>query len=214
MTRQPSMNGIKADGARRLADLGIKPIRRRGADDLFRSVAVVGLGKLGLPLASLISARGCRVFGIDTSTSVVERLNEGVYLGPEPLVADLLDMAGRRLTAATDYAGVRRTEAAFVVVPTPSDAGDRFSLEDVLPAVRAIARAVAEEGIARYAIVLVSTVMPGACEQEVLPAIREVIGERHESTIELVYAPEFVALGEVVRGMARPIASPGSSKQS
>jgi UDPglucose 6-dehydrogenase len=186
-------------------------------------VAVVGLGKLGLPLAGIFAARGCHVSGFDTQTSVVEALSRGKGRDHEPLVEDLLEKAGDRLSASTEYAAVGSTEAAFVVVPTASDPDDRFSLFHVLPAVRAITCEVAEAGIPHYTIVLVSTVMPGACEGVILPAIEEVlVGGRQESSvaesirsrsarttareprIELVYAPEFVALGNVVRGMLEP----------
>jgi UDPglucose 6-dehydrogenase len=175
--------------------------RRKGA---LRSVAVVGLGKLGLPLACLLAVRGCRVAGIDCQAQVVEGVNQGRYTGPEPLVADLLSMAAGRLTAYTDFAPICETEAAFVVVPTPSDADDRFSLEHVLPVVRRIAQEASLACKGTYIIVLVSTVMPGACDRIVLPAIWVASAGHQGGGVELVYAPEFVALGDVVRGMVQP----------
>ena len=170
-------------------------------NDMSKSVAVVGLGKLGLPLACILASKGFHVVGVDASPATVEAVKSGRYIGPEPRVAELLAANRTRIEASVDYGILARTSLAFVVVPTPSDRDDRFSLECVLPAVRSIADTVARCGLTDYVIVLVSTVMPGACQNDIVPAIREVAGA---SAIELVYSPEFVALGEVVCGMLSP----------
>lgn len=166
-----------------------------------RTVAVVGLGKLGLPLACVLAARGRRVHGVDTNAAVVQAINAGRYVDREPRVAELLAAHQERISAATHDAEIAATSLAFVVVPTPSDANDRFSARLVLEAVRSISARVAAARLEGYTIVLVSTVMPGCCQNEIEPAIREAAPG---SRIDLVYSPEFVALGDVVRGMRKP----------
>lgn len=167
--------GNALPGYESLAELGLERAADPGVNgrNTFRSVAVVGLGKLGLPLACVLASKGCMVYGIDTQESLVDAVNKGEYGGQEPYVATLLWQNRKRISASSDYAPIRETEAAFVLVPTPSDGQDRFSLAHVLPAVSAIARVVADAGLPRYTIIVVSTVMPGACEREIWPVIVE-----------------------------------------
>lgn len=165
-------------------------------------IGVVGLGKLGLPLACVLAMKGHPVVGVDVAEESVEALRGGEYRGHEPRVAELLTAHHGEITLTTDLRALQETWAAFVVVPTPSNSVGRFSLKHVLPAVRGIAHAAAGRR-GPYIIVLVSTVMPGACQREVQPAISTAAGKQ-AANISLVYAPEFIALGDVVRGMLRP----------
>ena len=60
------------------------------------NVAVVGLGKIGLPLAVAIASSGNigRVFGIDVDEAVVSGVNRGIaHIFGEPHLQDLLDKA-------------------------------------------------------------------------------------------------------------------------
>lgn len=164
------------------------------------SVAVIGLGKLGLPLACVLAARGKEVWAIDKSPSVVKAICHRNYLGPEPRVAQMLATHGGRIRAAEGYEGITHTRTAFVVVNTPNVAG-RFSLQQVLPAVRRIARRVRDAGLEEYTVVIVSTVMPGDCQGTIQPAIDQVAGA---GRIQVAYCPEFVALGHVIDNMLRP----------
>jgi len=170
----------------------------------FDCVCVVGLGKLGLPWACILAAKGIDVVGIDTAVEVVEMVKRAAYDGHEPDVGRLLTQHHQRLNVTVDFEAVASTQAAFIVVPTPTDSDDGFSLEYVMPAIEQIARVVKRARIGDYTIVLVSTVMPGSCEEFILPAIERVLGQRSGCRIHLAYCPEFVALGRVVHGMLHP----------
>jgi UDPglucose 6-dehydrogenase len=172
-------------------------------DTLHDSVAVVGLGKLGLPWACVLASKGKKVQAIDCSADVVEVVRRRRYVGPEPRVTEMLKDFGGNITPSTDYSPIAGTSAAFVVVNTPNVVG-KFSLQYVLPAVHEIARRVTEAAIPDYTIVLVSTVMPEDCENRLWPAIEEATGSRRGKGIALVYCPEFVAIGHVVENMLSP----------
>src|SRR5437762_3379699 len=96
------------------------------------AVAVVGLGKLGGPLAALLAARGNRVFGIDEKPSTVDDLSQDRPRS-EPCFATTLKIAREWLSLTSSFAeAIPQTSMACVVVPTPSDhAHPRFSLEHV-----------------------------------------------------------------------------------
>lgn len=102
-------------------------------------IAVVGLGKLGAPLAAVLASVGHRVVGIDVNPAAVQALNAGRLPVAEPGLADRLAMTQGRLSATTDFAAaIRASELSFVIVPTPSGPDGRFSNRFVLDAVRRI----------------------------------------------------------------------------
>lgn len=99
------------------------------------SVAVVGLGKLGLPWACLLASKGYWVRGIDCNGAIVERIEHGVLDSIEPELNELIAQWRPQLALSSRFDSVHEADIAFVVVPTPSEENDRFSLRYVLSAV-------------------------------------------------------------------------------
>lgn len=92
------------------------------------------------------------------------------------------------------------SDVSFIVVPTPSGADDRFDASMVIDAARRVAAGFNRRDAAGApTIVVVSTVMPGTCAGPVRAAIDAECGG-----IGLVYHPEFIALGTVVRDLMHP----------
>lgn len=166
-------------------------------------VAVVGLGKLGAPLAAVLAHKGYDVLGIDANPVTVQRLTDGRAPVEEPGLQELISAFARRLQATTDPASAALAEISIVLVPTPSDDDGAFSNEHVLAAIHGIGRGLAGRG--DYHVVVVgSTVMPGSCEAEILPMLEQASGRRVGETLGLCYSPEFIALGSVIRNMLEP----------
>ena len=167
-------------------------------------IAVVGLGKLGAPLAALLASHGHDVVGADASPNVVAQLNAGRTPVDEPGLAPLVHEHRERLTATTDTAAaVAEADMSFVVVPTPSAADGTFSNRFVVDAVTAIGRGL--RGGSRYHVVVItSTVMPLSTEREIKPALEAASGRRVGGDVGLCYNPEFIALGSVLYDMTHP----------
>jgi UDPglucose 6-dehydrogenase len=171
---------------------------------MFKNVSVVGLGKLGMCLAACIADRGVAVTGVDVSSRTIQLVNEGISPIAEPGLAELVSANRARLRAMHDYAeAIGNSQATFVVVPTPSDADGKFSLRYLAEAAREIGAALA--GTNRYhLVVIVSTVLPGSIAHGIVPILEGRSGKRCGSDFGLCYSPEFIALGEVIRGLRRP----------
>jgi UDPglucose 6-dehydrogenase len=166
-------------------------------------IAVVGLGKLGAPLAAVLASKGNEVLGIDVNPEAVRLLNEGRAPVDEPGLEELVLASRERLSATTDLAAAADTEVSIILVPTPSDERGAFSNEHVLAAAEEIGRALA--GRDDYHVVVVaSTVMPGSCDAEIRPAMEGASGRRVGETLGLCYSPEFIALGSVIHDMLEP----------
>jgi UDPglucose 6-dehydrogenase len=166
-------------------------------------LAVVGLGKLGAPLAAVLASKGNEVLGIDVNPEAVRLLNEGQAPVEEPGLQELVSESKERLSATTELGAAADAELSILLVPTPSDARGAFSNEHVLAAIEEIGRGLA--GRDDYHVVVVaSTVMPGSCDTEIRPALESASGRRVGENLGLGYSPEFIALGNVIRDMLEP----------
>ena len=166
-------------------------------------VAVVGLGKLGAPLAAVLASKGHDVVGVDVNPEAVRLLNDARAPVEEPGLQELVSASADRLSATTDLAEAAGATLTILLVPTPSDERGAFANTFLLDAIERVGH-----GLARredyHVVVVASTVMPGSCEGELQPALERASGRRVGESLGLCYSPEFIALGSVIRDMLEP----------
>ena len=169
-----------------------------------KKAAVIGLGKLGAPLAACLAANGVTVIGVDDDPLKADAINRQQPPVHEPGLAELLAKTSERLTAVDDIeAAVRDTDITFIVVSTPSEPNGGFSLRYVNPVCEGIGRALARK-TEYHVVVLTSTVMPGTTGGHVRQLLERVSGKRVGKDFGLCYSPEFIALGSVIRDFLNP----------
>lgn len=169
-----------------------------------KSISVMGLGKLGAPLAACFAARGFQVHAVDIDPQKIDAVNRGIAPISEPGLAELIRESDGRLKASQDAeAAVRGSDATFIVVSTPSEQAGGFSLRYVMPVAEAIGRAMRMKR-EYHLVVLTSTVMPGSTGTEVKNTLERVSGKRCGEDFGLCYSPEFIALGSVIRDFYYP----------
>ena len=167
-------------------------------------ISVIGLGKLGAPLAAVFASKGYHVSGYDVNRSAVAAINAGRAPVDEPGLQDLIDASAGRLTATDDGAGaVADTDVTFVIVPTPSDASGKFSNDFALRAMATVGQGIQRRS-GYHLVVMTSTVMPGSTGGVIRDALERYSGRSLGPTLGLCYNPEFIALGSVVHDMLRP----------
>jgi UDP-N-acetyl-D-glucosamine dehydrogenase len=131
------------------------------------SIAIIGLGYVGLPLAVAFAERGFPVIGIDIDARKVASLNRG-----ESYVQDIpterLKGILPRLTATTDYAALDRCDAAIICVPTPLNKTRDPDVRYVIAAGESVAKHL-HPGML---VVLESTTYPGTTEELLLPMLQ------------------------------------------
>ncbi len=167
-------------------------------------ISVIGLGKLGAPLAAVFASKGFPVIGTDLNPAFVNAINAGRAPVDEPNLQELISDNRERLQATVDAsAAVAATDVTFVIVPTPSDPDGRFTNRFILDAMQMVG-----EGLRRrtayHVVVITSTVMPGSTGGEIRAALELHSGRRVGDGLGLCYNPEFIALGTVVRDMLSP----------
>ncbi|MEN8208876.1 MAG: nucleotide sugar dehydrogenase [Candidatus Fermentibacteria bacterium] len=134
------------------------------------SVAIIGLGYVGLPLALEFVKGGCRVVGIDVDPEKPRLIEEGrSYLKtiPSERIADAVSTG--LIECTTDFSKMRDYDAVIICVPTPLGK----SREPDLSYVISTGREVAEHLHPGQLIVLESTTYPGTTRDELVPILEE-----------------------------------------
>ncbi|HVP81194.1 MAG TPA: nucleotide sugar dehydrogenase [Thermodesulfobacteriota bacterium] len=168
------------------------------------AISIVGLGKLGAPTAACYAYKGFNVVGVDVNVQTVRMINEGHAPVFEPGLEEMIQTNKVRLSATTEYGqAVLNSQITFILVPTPSDDHYGFSLRYVLEAVEQIGKVLRTKKD-YHLVVVTSTVLPGATDNEIKPMLEAHSGKRCGSDFGLCYNPEFVALGTVIRDFLNP----------
>jgi UDPglucose 6-dehydrogenase len=163
------------------------------------SATVVGLGRVGLPLAVFLATRGVRVKGVEHDARRRQAIADGDVDSQEPSIHDRLARCRDHIELTDLDVAVTTTDFSFVVVPTPSEPGGLLSGEMVRVVVNDIA-AVARESRKPHIVVVVSTLMPGTLRGTLMAGVRS----PGAISVPIVYSPVFVALGSVFEGLESP----------
>src|SRR5215510_12080157 len=123
----------------------------------FGTVAVVGLGYVGLPLATSL-AKHVKVVGFDINVRRVEELQKGIDRTGETLGGDLKNP---NISFTTDPKSLRACKYIIVAVPTPVDQSNVPDLEPVESSARIVGENLSKGSI----VVFESTVYPGVTEE-------------------------------------------------
>ncbi|MGD2104483.1 MAG: nucleotide sugar dehydrogenase [Anaerolineae bacterium] len=154
-------------------------------------IAIIGLGYVGLPLATAFAKGGFRVTGVDIDSRKVDAITAG-----ESYIADVPDdelgphAESGRLTATLDYDAVREADAVFICVPTPYDAQRAPDLSFIRSASHSIKSRLKPGQL----VVLQSTTYPGTTEEVVLPVLEE-SGLEAGKDFFLAFSPERIDPG-------------------
>ena len=167
-------------------------------------LSVIGLGKLGSPMVAAYASKGYKVIGVDINPQFVKLINEGKPPVFEPKLAEFLQTSKERVSATQDYEkAILDSDITFIIVPTPSEPDGSFSNKYVIQAGKEIGKALRKK-YDFHLVNLVSTVVPGSTENELLPILEEYAGKRAGIDFGLCYNPEFIALGRVIHDLLNP----------
>ena len=161
----------------------------------FKTVGVIGLGYVGLPLA-VAFARRCRVVGFDLSAAKIAAYQQAVdptgEVSAEELRAVLAKGKGTGLEVSTDAASLAAADVIIVAVPTPVDAAHQPDFAPLLGASEAAGRHMRRGATVVYE----STVYPGATEEICIPALERHSGMRWKTDFNVGYSPERINPGD------------------
>ena len=152
-----------------------------------KSLAIVGLGYVGLPLSLQFARSGCRVLGLDIDSKKTEAINAGRSYIKHITPATVAEQrAAGRLEGSTDFARASEVEAIILCVPTPLNTFREPDLSYVLNTGRALAPHL-RKGVL---VVLESTTYPGTTDGELRTVLEEGSGLKAGVDFHLAFSPE------------------------
>ncbi|MCX7686729.1 MAG: nucleotide sugar dehydrogenase [Fimbriimonadales bacterium] len=152
------------------------------------TVAIVGLGYVGLPLA-VGFAKHLRTIGYDVSHERVAELQQGYDRNGETPEHELRQPS---LIFTSDPSLLREADVIIVTVPTPVDKAKRPDLRPLLSASRTVGQHMKRGAIVVYE----STVYPGCTEEDCVPVLEEVSGMKCGVDFKVGYSPERINPGD------------------
>ena len=166
-------------------------------------IAVVGMGKIGLPLAVQYAKKGNTVTGIDINPKTVDLINHGLEPFPEEAHLEdyLADVVGKGLLNATlDYEeGIKSADVVVVVVPlfVDDEAEPEFSAMDQ-------ATGLIGSNLKKGSLICYETTLPiGTTRTRFVPALEKNSGLKVGIDFNVVFSPERVFTGRIFEDLRK-----------
>ncbi|MBU0911550.1 MAG: Vi polysaccharide biosynthesis UDP-N-acetylglucosamine C-6 dehydrogenase TviB [Gammaproteobacteria bacterium] len=153
------------------------------------TIAVVGLGYVGLPLAVEFGKK-FETIGFDINTDRIQELNSGVDHTLEVSSEELKSSA--LLKFSSDIETLRKATVFIVTVPTPIDEHRQPDLTPLIKASETIGKVIKKGDVVVYE----STVYPGATEEDCIPVVERVSGLTFNTDFFAGYSPERINPGD------------------
>jgi UDP-N-acetyl-D-glucosamine/UDP-N-acetyl-D-galactosamine dehydrogenase len=153
------------------------------------TIAVLGLGYVGLPVALHFARAGLTVIGYDVNARRIAALRQGNDWTGEAARSELL---GTEILLTDNAADMASATFFVITVPTPIDSDRRPDLSAVIGACEAIGKVVRPGAV----VVLESTVYPGVTEDICGPVIARISGLRQGVDFNVGYSPERINPGD------------------
>ncbi len=179
----------------KLIGLNREEVKRAFTEGLV-TIAVYGMGKMGLPLAAVFADHGARVIGVDINEKVVEMINHGEnHVKEEPGLDELVrkNVEAGRLKATTDGVwAAKQADVMVILVPTLTDERGNMKLEPVYDVAGKIA-----QGLERGDIVITEATMPPGTTESLIPILEK--SGLKLGDFGLAHAPERTMTGTAIR---------------
>ena len=160
-------------------------------DQLLRkeaTLAVIGLGYVGLPIA-LEFAKQLKVIGFDINAGRVAQMKQGIDPSGE---LEKKDFEGCDITFTDSLEVLRQAQFYIVAVPTPIDEHAQPDLKPLLGASGSVGKVLKPGDY----VVFESTVYPGCTEEDCIPVMEKLSGLKFPHDFKVGYSPERINPGD------------------
>ena len=160
------------------------------------TVAVVGLGYVGLPLA-VEFGKIYETIGFDLSTEKVRSYQN--FIDPTGEVTEAALRSATKLKTTTDPSALAAADFIIVAVPTPIDSARLPDFGPLIGASRTVGQHLKKGAIVIYE----STVYPGATEEVCIPVLEQHSGKKWKKDFHIGYSPERINPGDKEHTLTR-----------
>jgi len=159
----------------------------------FEKICVLGLGYIGLPTASTFATHGIKVVGVDVNPQIVAGLQNGEMHIYEPGLRTLVQ-AARKSNNLVVCEKPEHADAFLIAVPTPFYDDKRADMRAVISAAEAVVPV-----LQRGNLVVLESTSPPRTTVDLLIPILERSGMKAGEDFHVVYSPERVLPGQILR---------------
>ena len=167
-------------------------------------ISIVGLGFVGLSLASVLSSRGHNILGVDIDEEKCKKIRKGISPFFEPELEKLLKQGlKKKLKICTDFSSIKNSDIIFVTVGTPQKSNGSIDLSMVKNAIKAIGK-ILKDDKKNPIIFMKSTVTPGTMQETVLPILEKESKKKVGKDFGLISNPEFLQESTAIKDTKFP----------
>lgn len=168
-------------------------------------ISFLGLGKLGLPLATNFAKNAHEVIAIDKNQTLISKLSNGEVPWVEKDLNINLLKSKPHIEFTSSVEKVADTDATIILVNTPSNKKDgSFSNLYVEEVIRDVAFELKKQNKKNHLFILSSTVMPTSINDNFIPLIESLNNWKVNEDFGFCYVPDFVAIGQVIYDFENP----------
>lgn len=165
------------------------------------NVSIIGLGYIGIPLATLLVQSGHKVFGFDNNQEVIEKINKGISkINEDDLIALLKESIKSGKLTAKNF--IESSDVYVITVPTPIKFDNTPDLDAIYEAVDSIIPILKLNQM----VVIESTVPVGTSEKVtsyIARARQDLTSEKNELRISVAYCPERILPGDTLNELKK-----------
>ena len=172
-------------------------------------ISVLGLGKLGYPMAEFLSSSNLSINCYDKDEKLLLKLKKGLFNSEFEYGLENLRNNGNHLNFFLDIeTTIEGTDICFITVPTPSNEDGSFSNDYILDCLSEISKYLISRSKSKiksepFIININSTVSPNTFSEILIPFL-ERKGLINNKDFSFIYNPYFVALGDIISDLKHP----------
>ena len=157
-----------------------------------KTITVVGLGYVGLPLACLCAEKSQKVYGLDVYKNKIELINKSESpIDDEYVINKLKNLKNKILATANADGCIPNSDVVVVCVPTPVDRNNSPDLTALMDAISTISKFIKKSTL----LVIESTIYPGTIEEVVLPILQKQKFDAYKNDVFVAHCPERIDPG-------------------
>jgi len=167
-------------------------------------IAIIGLGFVGLSLASVLAAKGYKTIGIDINKRKCKKISSGHSPFFEPDLEKTLRIGLKKeLTISNNFSLINDCDFIFVTVGTPQCPNGAIDLSMIKKAITSIGE-ILHKNNKNPIIIIKSTVVPGTIKNTILPILEKKSNKKAEKNFGLISNPEFLQESNAIRDTKFP----------
>ena len=167
-------------------------------------ISVVGLGFVGLSLASVLASKGFNVIGLDVDVIKCKKISNGIVPFYEPDLKQVLKNGLKKnLEINNNFLSIKNSDIIFITVGTPQKSNGAIELTIIKKAIASVGKIISKSK-KNPIIFIKSTIIPGTLENTLLPILEKESGKESGKEFGLISNPEFLQESTAIRDTKFP----------